>query len=138
MPAVSMTVNGKAVTADVDPRTLLVEFLRQDCRLTGTHVGCDTTQCGACTVNLDGVAVKSCTVLAVQAQGTSVTTLEGLGTPEDLHPVQAAFRGGPSLPVRPSTWASGRRMKRWASTPTAAAAMKKCLILFSLSSFASS
>ena len=93
MPAVSMTVNGKAVTADVDPRTLLVQFLREHLRLTGTHVGCDTSQCGACVVHLNGRAVKSCTVLAVMADGGSVTTIEGLapdGAP--LHPMQEAFR----------------------------------------------
>ena len=78
MPAVSMTVNGKAVTADVDPRTLLVQFLREHLRLTGTHVGCDTSQCGACVVHLDGIAVKSCTTLALQADGGSVMTIEGL------------------------------------------------------------
>ena len=78
MPAVSMTVNGKAVTADVDPRTLLVQFLRENLRLTGTHVGCDTSQCGACVVHVDGIAVKSCTMLALQAEGANVPTIEGL------------------------------------------------------------
>ena len=78
MPAVSMTVNGKAVTADVDSRTLLVQFLREHLRLTGTHVGCDTSQCGACIVHLNGIAVKSCTTLAVQAEGANVLTIEGL------------------------------------------------------------
>ena len=78
MPAVSMTVNGKAVTADVDPRTLLVQFLRENLRLTGTHVGCDTSQCGACVVHVDGKAVKSCTMLALQAEGANVMTIEGL------------------------------------------------------------
>src|SRR3954452_24780003 len=92
MPAVAMTVNGKAVTADVDPRTLLVEFLREHQRLTGTHVGCDTSQCGACVVHMDGNAVKSCTLLAAQCDGTHVTTIEGLAHGEHLHPMQAAFR----------------------------------------------
>jgi aerobic carbon-monoxide dehydrogenase small subunit len=93
MPAVSMTVNGKAVTADVDSRTLLVQFLRENLRLTGTHVGCDTTQCGACVVHLDGIAVKSCTVLALQADGGNVLTIEGLAAPDGpLHPMQEAFR----------------------------------------------
>jgi carbon-monoxide dehydrogenase small subunit len=93
MPAVSMTVNGKAVTGDVDARTLLVQFLRENLRLTGTHVGCDTSQCGACVVHVDNTAVKSCTVLALQADGANVTTIEGLapdGAP--LHPMQEAFR----------------------------------------------
>ncbi|WP_046868362.1 (2Fe-2S)-binding protein [Microvirga massiliensis] len=92
MTTVSMTVNGQPVTADIEPRTLLVTFLRENLRLTGTHVGCDTSQCGACVVHLDGEAVKSCTVLAVQAQGSSVTTIEGLATDGELHPMQAAFR----------------------------------------------
>ena len=93
MPAVSMTVNGKAVTADVDVRTLLVQFLRENLRLTGTHVGCDTSQCGACVVHLDGIAVKSCTTLAVQAEGCNVLTIEGLAKPDGpLHPMQEAFR----------------------------------------------
>ena len=93
MPSVSMTVNGKAVTADVDPRTLLVEFLREQLRLTGTHVGCDTSQCGACVVHVDGESVKSCTLLAVQAEGANVTTIEGLAAPDGtLHPMQEAFR----------------------------------------------
>ena len=93
MPTVSMTVNGKPVTGDVEARTLLVQFLRENLRLTGTHVGCDTSQCGACVVHLNGKAVKSCTVLAVMADGGSVTTIEGLapdGAP--LHPMQEAFR----------------------------------------------
>ena len=88
----SVTVNGKAVTASVDPRTLLVEFLREHLNLTGTHVGCDTGQCGACTVHLDGRAVKACMLLAVQANGTKVTTIEGIATNGELHPMQAAFR----------------------------------------------
>ncbi len=93
MPAVAMTVNGKAVTADVDPRTLLVEFLREHLRLTGTHVGCDTSQCGACVVHVDGKALKSCTTLALQVDGANVTTIEGLAAPGGpLHPMQEAFR----------------------------------------------
>ena len=87
---VSMTVNGKQVSATIDSRTLLVQFIREHLKLTGTHVGCDTAQCGACTVQLDGRAVKSCSMLAVQAQGAAVTTIEGLGNGE-LHPVQQAF-----------------------------------------------
>ena len=89
---VSMTVNGKAVTADLDPRTLLVQFLRENLRLTGTHVGCDTGQCGACTVHLNGRAVKSCNILAAQAQSMAVTTIEGISANGELHPMQAAFR----------------------------------------------
>ena len=88
----SLTVNGRAVEANVDPRTLLVQFIREHLRLTGTHVGCDTAQCGACTVHLDGRAVKSCSMLAVQAQGRAVTTIEGLAPDGELHPMQAAFR----------------------------------------------
>ena len=91
--SIAMTVNGKAVSADVDPRTLLVDFLRNQLGLTGTHVGCDTAQCGACTVHLDGQAVKSCNVLAVQARGASVLTIEGLAAEDGtMHPMQAAFR----------------------------------------------
>ena len=92
MATVSLTVNGKAVTANIDPRTLLVQFLRENLRLTGTHVGCDTSQCGACLVHLDGKAVKSCTTLAVSVDGASVTTIEGLASGEKLHPMQEAFR----------------------------------------------
>lgn len=92
MTTVSMTVNGQSVTADVDPRTLLVQFLRENLRLTGTHIGCDTSQCGACVVHLNGQAVKSCTVLAVQADAGVVTTIEGLAQGGSLHPMQAAFR----------------------------------------------
>ncbi len=91
MASVSMTVNGQAVTRDVDPRTLLVEFLRQQLGLTGTHVGCDTSQCGACVVHMNGRSVKACTILAVQADGAEVTTIEGLASNGDLHPMQAAF-----------------------------------------------
>lgn len=89
---VSLEVNGKAVTASVDPRTLLVELLRQQLKLTGTHVGCDTSQCGACVVHVDGRAVKSCTMLAAQASGSSVLTIEGLAQGGSLHAVQEAFR----------------------------------------------
>ena len=91
--SLSMTVNGKEVRADVDARTLLVEFLRRNLGLTGTHVGCDTAQCGACTVHVDGRAVKSCNVLAAQVQGAQVTTIEGIaGADGTLHPMQAAFK----------------------------------------------
>jgi aerobic carbon-monoxide dehydrogenase small subunit len=92
MPTVSMTVNGKAVSADVEARTLLVQYLRENLGLTGTHVGCDTSQCGACVVHVDGKSAKSCTMLAVQAQGAKVTTIEGLATDGKLHPMQEAFR----------------------------------------------
>jgi carbon-monoxide dehydrogenase small subunit len=92
MASVSMTVNGQAVTRDVEPRTLLVDFLRQHLDLTGTHVGCDTSQCGACVIHINGQSVKSCTVLALQAQGSQVTTIEGLAKNGELHPMQAAFR----------------------------------------------
>ena len=92
MPTVSMTVNGKAVSADVEARTLLVQFLREQLGLTGTHVGCDTSQCGACVVHVDGKSVKSCTMLAVQAEGAKVTTIEGLANGGKLHPMQEAFR----------------------------------------------
>ena len=92
MTTVFLTVNGQPVTADIDPRTLLVHFLRDHLRLTGTHVGCDTSQCGACVVHLNGQAVKSCTVLALQADASVVTTIEGIAQGGDLHPMQAAFR----------------------------------------------
>ena len=92
MPAVSLTVNGKPVTANVEPRTLLVALLREQLRLTGTHVGCDTSQCGCCVVHMDGKAIKSCTILALQADGSSVLTIEGLATGDKLHPMQEAFR----------------------------------------------
>ena len=92
MPAVSLTVNGNAVKATVEPRTLLVQLLREQLRLTGTHVGCDTSQCGCCVVHVDGKAIKSCTMLALQAEGTSVLTIEGLATADKLHPMQEAFR----------------------------------------------
>jgi aerobic carbon-monoxide dehydrogenase small subunit len=89
--SVTLTVNGSSHTILAEPRTLLVHALRDDLHLTGTHIGCDTSQCGACTVLIDGRAVKSCTVLAVQAEGREVTTIEGIGTAERLHPVQQAF-----------------------------------------------
>jgi carbon-monoxide dehydrogenase small subunit len=88
---VSMTVNGKPASGNVEPRTLLVQFLREHLGLTGTHVGCDTSQCGACVVEVDGQSVKSCTLLAVQADGAAVITIEGLAK-DELHPMQAAFR----------------------------------------------
>jgi len=92
MVAVSMTVNGKAVSGDVEPRTLLVEFIREQLRLTGTHVGCDTSQCGACVIHVNGASAKSCTMLAVQADGAEITTIEGLANGNALHPMQEAFR----------------------------------------------
>ncbi|MGD1876236.1 MAG: (2Fe-2S)-binding protein [Kiloniellaceae bacterium] len=92
MPRVSMTVNGRAVTGDIEGRTLLVQFLRENLHLTGTHVGCDTSQCGACVVHVNGESVKSCTMLALQADGTEVTTIEGLAQNGQLHPMQEAFR----------------------------------------------
>ena len=91
MPTVSMTVNGKSVSGEVENRTLLVQFLRENLQLTGTHVGCDTSQCGACVVHVDGNSVKSCTMLAVQAEGADVTTIEGLAKNGELHPMQQAF-----------------------------------------------
>ncbi len=90
--SVTLTVNGREVSATVDPRTLLVHFLREQLQLTGTHVGCDTSQCGACTVHLDGQAVKSCALLAVQLEGADVTTIEGIGGPDEMHPMQTAFK----------------------------------------------
>jgi carbon-monoxide dehydrogenase small subunit len=91
--SVAMTVNGKSVSGTVEARTLLVQFLRETLGMTGTHVGCDTSQCGACVVHVDGVSVKACTMLAVQAEGSKVTTIEGLAeSPEKLHPMQEAFR----------------------------------------------
>jgi len=89
---VRMTVNGEPVSAEVEPRTLLVQFLREHLKLTGTHVGCDTSQCGACTVHADGRSMKSCTALAVQMEGAAITTIEGLAKGDALHPLQAAFR----------------------------------------------
>ncbi|GIL01729.1 MAG: carbon monoxide dehydrogenase [Alphaproteobacteria bacterium] len=92
MATVTLTVNGKKVSGEVEDRTLLVQFLRENLNLTGTHVGCDTSQCGACVVHMDGKAIKSCTTLAVQAAGSAITTIEGLADGTQLHPVQAAFR----------------------------------------------
>ena len=89
---ITVTVNGTEHAADVEPRTLLVDFIRTDLALTGTHIGCDTTACGVCTVLLDGTPVKSCTVFAVQANGKSITTVEGLKQNGELHPIQAAFK----------------------------------------------
>src|SRR5882672_8180215 len=92
MAKISLIVNGNPVNANIDPRTLLVQFLRDNLRLTGTHVGCDTSQCGACVVHLNGKAIKSCTVFAVSCQGAKVTTIEGLAPDGELHPMQEAFR----------------------------------------------
>ena len=92
MPSVSLTVNGRPVKAEVEGRTLLVKLLREHLRLTGTHVGCDTTQCGACTVLFNGDASKSCRVLAMPAEGAEIVTIEGVGSETELHPVQEAFR----------------------------------------------
>ncbi len=93
MPKVSLTVNGKPASAEVENRTLLVELLREHLRLTGTHVGCDTSQCGACVVHVNGASVKACTILAVQCEGADVLTIEGLAAPDGtLHPMQEAFR----------------------------------------------
>jgi carbon-monoxide dehydrogenase small subunit len=97
MPTVSMTVNGKQVSGEVEGRTLLVQFLREQLRLTGTHVGCDTSQCGACVVHVDGDSAKSCTMLAVQADGADVVTIEGLADGDTLHPMQEAFRDNHGL-----------------------------------------
>ena len=97
MPTVNMRVNGKAVSGEVESRTLLVQFLREHLRLTGTHVGCDTSQCGACVVHIDGNSAKSCTMLAVQANDTDITTIEGLAHGETLHPMQEAFRNNHGL-----------------------------------------
>jgi aerobic carbon-monoxide dehydrogenase small subunit len=92
MPTVTMNVNGRQRSAEIDPRTLLVQFLRENLRLTGTHVGCDTSQCGACVVHIDGEAVKACTTLALSCEGASVLTIEGLANGNELHPMQEAFR----------------------------------------------
>jgi carbon-monoxide dehydrogenase small subunit len=88
---ISLTVNGARHELDVEPRRLLVQAIREDLDLTGTHVGCDTSQCGACTIHIEGMAVKSCTMLAVQADGANITTIEGMAAGDDLHPLQAAF-----------------------------------------------
>ena len=90
--SISMTINGSSVSTDVDARTLLVDFLRVNQRLTGTHVGCDTSQCGACVIHVNGKSVKSCTMLAAQANGADVTTIEGVANGSELHPMQEAFR----------------------------------------------
>jgi carbon-monoxide dehydrogenase small subunit len=97
MTTVMMTVNGKAISADIEDRTLLVEFLRDHLGLTGTHVGCDTSQCGACVIHVDGRAVKSCTVLVGQAAGSNIVTIEGISRGDELHPMQAAFRDNHGL-----------------------------------------
>jgi len=97
MLTVSMNVNGEAVSGEVEDRTLLVEFLRENLRLTGTHVGCDTSQCGACVVHVDGNSIKACTMLAVQADGSDVTTIEGLANGAELHPMQQAFKDNHGL-----------------------------------------
>jgi carbon-monoxide dehydrogenase small subunit len=92
-----MTINGKQVAGEVEERTLLVDFIREDQRLTGTHVGCDTSQCGACVIHVNGEAVKACTMLAVQANNSEITTIEGLANGDDLHPMQEAFRDNHGL-----------------------------------------
>ena len=97
MPTVNMSVNGKPASGEVEARTLLVQFLRETLRLTGTHVGCDTSQCGACVVHVNGSSVKSCTMLAVQAEGAEVVTIEGLADGDSLHPMQEAFRNNHGL-----------------------------------------
>ncbi|HUS96190.1 MAG TPA: (2Fe-2S)-binding protein [Hyphomicrobiaceae bacterium] len=97
MTNVSMNVNGKSVSADIAPNTLLVDFLRDTLELTGTHVGCDTSQCGACVVHINGTSVKSCTRLAIQCKGADVITIEGLANGETLHPMQSAFRQAHAL-----------------------------------------
>ena len=89
---ISLTINGKVETHDVGDNTLLVDFIREKAGLTGTHIGCDTSQCGACVVHLDGVSVKACTILAAQAEGSEVTTIEGIGSSDSLHPMQEAFQ----------------------------------------------
>ena len=97
MSTIKLTVNGKSVSAEVEDRTLLVHLLRENLNLTGTHVGCDTSQCGACVVHIDGKAVKSCTVLVGQANGANVTTIEGISKGDELHPMQSAFRDNHGL-----------------------------------------
>ena len=97
MPTVSMSVNGQSISRDVEERTLLVQFLREHLKLTGTHVGCDTSQCGACVIHVDGVSVKSCTMLAIQAEGCEVKTIEGLANNNELHPMQQAFKDNHGL-----------------------------------------
>ena len=97
MQTISMNINGVPVSGEVEDRTLLVQFLRENLRLTGTHVGCDTSQCGACVVHVDGVSIKSCTILAVQSDGCEVTTIEGLANGRHLHPMQQAFKDNHGL-----------------------------------------
>ncbi|HEV7310398.1 (2Fe-2S)-binding protein [Ensifer sp.] len=97
MAKVTMTVNGRQVSGHCDDRTLLVQFIRENLGLTGTHVGCDTSQCGACVIHMDGKSVKSCSMLAVQASGSDITTIEGLAADGELHPVQAAFKANHGL-----------------------------------------
>ena len=97
MPTVSMNVYGLSISRDVEERTLLVQFLREHLKLTGTHVGCDTSQCGACVIHVDGVSVKSCTMLAIQAEGCEVKTIEGLANDNELHPMQQAFKDNHGL-----------------------------------------
>ena len=97
MPSVSMIVNGKLVSGEVEGRTLLVDFLRENLGLTGTHVGCDTSQCGTCTVHVDGISVKSCAMLALQADSSEVDTIEGVANGDTLHPMQEAFRDNHGL-----------------------------------------
>ena len=97
MLTISLNVNGKPVSGEIEERTLLVQFLREHLKLTGTHVGCDTSQCGACVIHVDGVSVKSCTMLAIQAEGCEVTTIEGLASDQGLHPMQQAFKDNHGL-----------------------------------------
>ena len=97
MLTVSMNVNGQSVSGEIEERTLLVQFLREHLKLTGTHVGCDTSQCGACVIHVDGVSIKSCTMLAIQAAGTEVVTIEGLASNGELHPMQQAFKDNHGL-----------------------------------------
>ena len=97
MQTISMNINGVPVSGEVEDRTLLVQFLRENLRLTGTHVGCDTSQCGACVVHVDGISIKSCTILAVQSDGCEVTTIEGLANGRHLHPMQQAFKDNHGL-----------------------------------------
>ena len=97
MLTVSLNVNGQPVSGEIEERTLLVQFLREHLKLTGTHVGCDTSQCGACVIHVDGISVKSCTMLAIQAEGCEVTTIEGLANDEGLHPMQQAFKDNHGL-----------------------------------------
>ena len=97
MPQVTLTVNGKSASVEVEARTLLVELLREKLGLTGTHIGCDTSQCGACVIHIDGRAVKSCTTLVGQANGANITTIEGIAKGDELHPMQAAFRDNHGL-----------------------------------------